>query len=258
MDEVRYRKALELESAGKRKEAVVELRDLLKCSANHAADGFVFAALAENLRVLGHALEARSFVAWAYSVLDKEDTSFPYIMYADALVDGDLKKRTSEIEKLDLLVARYGRLLEKPEHEALRNCVLLNKGIGLTLLGRYAEARPLLETAVILDLDPSATLFHLGNCCFRLRDYEPAERYLRQVTAMELDAAHAARAHYTLAIVCYQRGRYAWARQELEWCLENGGEHLEKDTVVKAIVASSKALGLDEDMRRFSRLLRNP
>lgn len=258
MDEARYQAALDLEAAGKREEAVAELRGLIDASADPAADGLAFAALADNLRQLGRALEARGYIAWAYSVLEKTDVAYPYAVYIDALIDEDLDQHKLAVSKLEILLNRHSRLLANPEHQRLRNDVLLKQGLNLAHLDKNAEARPLLEAALRLGLGGDSTLFHLGICCFDLGDYAAAEGYLKQVLALALEPSRVARAHYTLSIICYRQRRYAWARQELEWCLENGGDYLPEGAILKAILASSRAMGLDEDPRRFSRPLHNP
>ncbi len=257
MDRNHYDRAMVLEASGRMEDAVAELRELIRSTDNPAGDGLAFVVIADVLRELGHHEEARKFVNQVCNILTKKDEQYPYIMYVDACIDEELQDWKSALAKLDLILKQYSGLLESTEHDDLKAKILRIKGIALTFLNRDAEAHPLLELALSKNLERETTLCFLGACCSNLGDLDAAERYLKEALSLQLDdPSFAAKAHRYLANVHFRRGRFAWAKQELEWCLEYGSEHLRKEPIIKDLIGSSKALGLDADVERYSEMLR--
>ena len=244
------------EASGDIEGSITELRRLISSSVDPSGDGLAFVALADNLRILGRYDEARDIIRKAYAVLNKKDEQYPYVMYVDACIDKELGNRRPSLERLDSILERYASALENPDYEDLKNNILLIRGYDLVELNRSAEARPLLELALSKNLDRPLTLYYLGVCCFDLGDLESAKRNLKEARSLQLDPIYAARTHFYLGIIYHQQGQYAWARQELEWCLQHGLGHLRKNEVIEGLVGTSKALGLEHDARRYAEMLR--
>jgi hypothetical protein len=108
-----------------------------------------------------------------------------------------------------------------------------------------------------VDYERPTTLYYLGRCCYDLGDLDKSKQSLLEALALNLDSVHVPSAHYVLGLIHHWQGRDAWAIREFEWCLEHDNRDLvPKQKLLTALVQSSKALGLDADADRYSRMSR--
>lgn len=91
---------------------------------------------------------------------------------------------------------------------------LMNRGIVLVMLKRYAEAEPLLREAVKMKSDHAVGHYFLGQAVAYLGNFDEAEKEL--VTAVKLGGDEMKEAHRLLAIIYSSRGNKKQAIVELE------------------------------------------
>jgi hypothetical protein len=72
----------------------------------------------------------------------------------------------------------------------------------------------------------------------------------------DLHPQYAILTHYYLAMTYLWQEKYAWARQEFEWCLQHiDAGRVRRDYVIKGLVRTSEALGQKDDVQRYSKML---
>jgi hypothetical protein len=74
--------------------------------------------------------------------------------------------------------------------------------------------------------------------------------------SLDLDSEYQILVHYYWGLAHRQLGEYAWARQEFEWCLlHNDQRTIHQDAVLTGLVKASEALGLKDEVRKYSEML---
>ncbi|MGF1644713.1 MAG: tetratricopeptide repeat protein [Thiotrichales bacterium] len=161
-------------------------------------------------QLLRDAERAQEAYDW-YSAALQRYAENPDLLYARALT-------AEKIERLDLLERDLLAIIaQDPE-----NATALN-ALGYTLADRttrYDEALAYIEKALALRPDDPAILDSMGWVKYRLKDYESAERYLRQAYAKLQDAEIAAH----LGEVLLMRGETNQARELVTNALQQAPE----------------------------------
>jgi len=256
MDWQRYQQAMALEENGKAEEALTILRDLEGAWTDPAESAAWFVGMANCLRLLHQYDQAREVVARAYKVLDKNNPSFPELIFADVCIDEDVGNWKKALKKLDLILERYRDILKDPENESFKKRVFEDRGCALVNLKRYAEARKVLESAQADGFSSYRPLFYLGACCYSMGDLAACKRHMSEALAFDLDSGYSVEAHYYLGLAHLRLGECAWAKQEFEWCFQHEDQStIWKDAVITGLVKASEALGLKEEARKYSAML---
>jgi tetratricopeptide (TPR) repeat protein len=252
----RFNELIALDQSGKTEEALSGLQDLA-CSATDPEDqASVLLTVSACQKELKRYDEARRTIAEARSLARRHSTVHPYALLRDASIDALEGNWKSALEKLDSIVQDYSSILHQPEHQDLQEEVTRYRGMALSSLGRKSEARPLLERATAVEYEKATSLYYLGRCCYDLGDLEKARESLEKALMLELDPVYQPSAHYVLGLTYHWRGQNARAIQEFEWCLEHDAQGLvAKWKVLTALVEASKALGLEKDVERYSKML---
>jgi hypothetical protein len=235
-------------------EALGELEALLPAAADAVEGAVVRMAIANCLRNLGKAEEARKRLLEAYSALNRESEAYPRVMLIEALVEEDLGNWQKELAVLDEILSQFSNALQDPENEDLQAEVLRHRGIALLGLGRYTDAMPLLEAALSEEYGKDVTLSSLGQCYFELGQFEEAKKRFKQVLSIPLHPASELDIRYRLGAAHHRLGEYAWALQEFEWCVEHRAQgKLPERLIIDALVATLRALGKTEEAKRYSK-----
>jgi len=252
----KYQETLRLEESGKMEAALSELKKLIGTSEDAVENYLIFIGIASCLGRLHQYVQAREYIGNSYAVLGKNNPYYPSAMFMDASIEEQAGNCERSLAILDSIIEQYPEVLTAPDYEDLKIKVLSMRGIVLTGLERYKEARPLLELAVDKDFGKKRTLFYLGLCCYYLGDLPNVQRYMREALALDLNPQYALSTHYYLAMAYLWQEKNAWAGQEFEWCLlhiEAGG--VRRDYVINGLVRTSEALGQKDDAQRYSKML---
>jgi tetratricopeptide (TPR) repeat protein len=252
----KYQEAMDLQEAGHAREALQLLQELDGTANDPAELGAWFAGITNCTRLLHRTDEAREFVKKAYKVLEKNNPSYPEINFVDALIEEAVGNWKKALEKFDSILERNRAVLEDPENEDFKKSVIEHRGCILFNLKRYAEARPILESAQAKGFSYYAALFYLGACCYALGDLAACKRHMKAALSFDLDSKYQIFVHYHLGLAHLWSGEYAWARQEFEWCFQqNDQSRIWRDAVLTGLVKASEALGLKDEVRKYSEML---
>jgi tetratricopeptide (TPR) repeat protein len=256
VDWARYYELLELDRVGQPEAALAGLRELLHCAENSDEKSVVLLATVGRLTKLGRAKEAREALASAYRIVNKNSEIVARVLFIDACLDIDDGKWQQALKKLDDLTSSFPALLSQPDEQDTARDIQRKRGIVLYELHRPAEARPLLESAATQEDEKPTVLYYLGRSRCDLGDLEGAKQAFREALAGDLHHVYQPSAHYTLGLIHYWQGQHAWAIREYEWCLEHDTRSLvQKEKVLTGLVLASKALGMEEETERYSRML---
>jgi tetratricopeptide (TPR) repeat protein len=189
--------------------------------------------------------------------LSETDSINPSVMFLDASIDEGTKHFEQALSKLDAIPERNPAVLTEPYYDDLRVWIPAMRGITLTELKRFSEARPLLEEAVSKAYLKERTLFYLGACCYELKDFTEAQRYLSESLAVDMTTDYKAMARFFLAMTYLSQRQFAAARQEFEWCFRHQDQAaMRHDHLIGGLVRALEGLGLRDEAKRYSDMLR--
>jgi len=256
----RYNELVALRSEGRIEESMAGLAELFEQDEDRLNKALVLIEIAEGLRQLGHSADARRKLNEATALLGQSHEYYPRAAFQLALLDmveGDWK---GMLKRLDDLLKSHTPTLKMEDHRDLLEEVQRRRGMALAKLGRFAEARPLLESARSNTYDRVATLAYLGACDYELKDFDGAMEVYNELLSTESspdDSIFRAQAHYHRAIIFWRRGQAARAKFELEQCLAcpNRGE-IRDDNLLGWLIDVCKELMLVEEVTRYAELLK--
>jgi Flp pilus assembly protein TadD len=253
----RFGELVTLSESGQTEEAICGLRQLLVPSESHEDQATVLLIIGACQEELGRFGEARRSLAGARSLADKNSGIHPRALFFEARMDARERDWKQTLGKLEEIIQGYSSILHQPEREDLYEEVRRYRGMALYELDRPNEALPLLKEAAKVEYEKPAALYYLGRCCYDLGDLEGAKEHLRAALTLQLHPTYQPSAHYMLGLSYRWCGQYAWAIHEYEWCLENDTQQLvARWKVLDALARASKALGLESEADRYSRMLR--
>lgn len=256
MDWERYYELLRLDDAGQSEAALSGLREALASTESADEKAAVLLAIAECFRNLRRVSEARDALSDVKRTVPKNSDQFARALIIDACLDIDEGKWSWALTKLDDLNSTFSDLFNRPEEQDTLADLQRKRGIVLYELHRPSEARTLLERAATLNEDRPTALYYLGRCRYDLGDLDGAKQALRDALTLDLHPVYQPSAHYVLGLIHYHQGQHAWAIREYEWCLEHDGRGLvQKPKLLTALVMASRALGMDKEAERYSKML---
>jgi tetratricopeptide (TPR) repeat protein len=257
MDWERFNQLVALSDVGRGEEALNGLRRLISASESQEDNASVLLIIGACQKEMGQFDQARNTFAEARSLADRDSWVHPRALFFGASIDVIQGKWKSALPKLDTVIRNYRSIISQPEHHDLYEETQRYRGMALYELGKPTEARPLLEEAATEEYDRSRTLYYLGRCCYDLGDLDRAKDSLREALKLDLQPVCKPSAHYVLGLAYFWLGQSAWAVPEFEWCLEHDTQRLvQKWKVLTALVNAAKALGIQKDVDRYSKMLR--
>jgi len=257
MDWARFNDLVALSESGKPDEAIPGLKQLAESAEDDQDKAGVLTVLGACQKEAEQLYDAHRTLTQARALAKEDSWVHPRALFFDATIDIRQRKWKDALKKLDEIGRRYPATLGQAENEDLPELIDKYRGIALYKLGRFAEARALLERAAGAEQDQAGALYYVGRCCYDMGDLEAAKDYLRRSLSLELDTDYQPVAHYVLGLAYYWTGQSAWASPEFQWCLENDkSEFVKKWKVLTALMNASKALGLEEDAEKYARMLK--
>jgi tetratricopeptide (TPR) repeat protein len=248
-----------LSDSGRNEEALDGLKELMSRAEAAQDKAAVLLLIGSCLRNLGRLDEARVSVAEAGRLVEQDSEVFAWALYGGAGLDMDQGRWEDALSKFDALLKNFAKILEREENRSYLGDIRRKRGIALLGLDRPEEARPILERAAEGNREKETVSYCLGKCYYKLGKYDQAKHWLQQALTVALDPDYQADTHYHLGLTYYRLGQAARAREQFEWCLEHGQDHgVPIDYILTGLVNASRALGLEKDVERYSKLISKP
>jgi tetratricopeptide (TPR) repeat protein len=257
MDWDRYNELLELRDSGHVEEAMAEFDKLGDLESDPLNKSLVLMAIANGLRQLKRFSDARGKISAACALLGPKHEYYPRAAFQDAVLDVDEGHWKVALKKLDRILEKHSPVLQGDDHKDLFEEVQRQRGIALSKLGQFQEARPILESLRLVEYDRIATLAYLGVCNFELKDYNATMEVTQQLLSLNPGPVFRSYAHYHRGVILFQREQLARAKSEFEECLacSDRGDILEEN-LLEWIVDTCKGLNLTEEAARYSDMLK--
>lgn len=257
MDTDRLANAVAMRDSGRVKEALREFAALTESVSDPEEKASLLLNEVRCYRLLGQPAEAKRRLSCARRIAPQTQ-GLLYLQEEEAILLWHEGDRDKALEILDRLYADYRQLLLTPEHRDLYERVQTSRGMLLTELTRYGEARQLLEECLSFDsqlIDKLGVLRDLGLCFVQLGQAERAKGRFQEVLQNGAQGAYAADAHYYLGTIYSAEKAYAKALMEFEWCLAHVEEgQIPKQHICQWLASTARTLGMREDAERYERL----
>jgi tetratricopeptide (TPR) repeat protein len=163
------------------------------------------------------------------------------------------RKDEEALAALSAILKKYRSHIHDESVHTLYNTTRTRYAFLLADLGRYQEARPILES--LSEPKTPQNLFYLGYSYLEKPTYIDAERLLSEALELGLPTHLDYRAHCALGMACYELGDYERARIELERGAEKADAvYLKRAEIWKWLEYTCLSLGLKEDAERYARM----
>ncbi len=251
----RYNDLIALRDSGRINEAIAELAILGDVETDRATKAVVLTEVASGMASLGRLSDARRKLNEACALLGPEHEFYPRALFEVARLDMREENWKGALKKLDDISEKYSVVLQTEDHKDLFEEVQRRRGIALTKLKRFREARSLLKSVSLAEYDRVATLCYLGVCDFELKEYDSAMQTFEELLSLDPSSIFRAYANYYRGTVLFQRGQLARAKSEFEECLAcpDRGE-IPEDSLLGWLVDASRGLNLDDEVARYLEL----
>src|SRR5208282_6377078 len=138
------------------------------------------------------------------SALVPEDSDFrPSIEVQEDFILVTEDKTREALDVLDRIAAKYGRVLARGDRRDLYERIQINRGSHLVYLGRFSDARPLLEEALSFEETMKGARFYydLGLMYYHLDQLLLSKTHFENALRMGLANGWAGQAHYYLGVI---------------------------------------------------------
>jgi tetratricopeptide (TPR) repeat protein len=254
----RYNTLVALRDSGHIEESMAGLAELFEEDSEPLNKALVLIEIANGLRLLKRRSEARHRLGAACELLGPKHEYYPRAAFQAALIDMDEENWKGALRKLDDILEHHANVLKTEDHKDLFEEVQRRRGMALTKLGRFGEARPLLESVRGIEYDRIATLSYLGVCDFELKDWNAALDVYEALLSIEPDySVFHAYANYHRGIILFHRGQLARAKSEFEQCLvcPDRGD-ISDNNLLTWLTDTCNGLNLSKEAARYAGMLR--
>jgi tetratricopeptide (TPR) repeat protein len=253
----RYNALVALRDDGHIEESMAGLAELIDEDADSLNKALVLMEIANGLRQLRRPSDARRKLSEACELLGPTHEYYPRAAFQVALLDMDEENWKGALKTLDDILEQHARVMHTEDHRDLLEEVQRRRGIALTKLGRFREARPLLESLHLQEYDRVATLGYLGVCDFELKDYDAAMKVYEELLSLDPGSVFRAYANYHRGIILFSKGQLARAKSEFEQCLacpERGD--IPDQNLLRWLIDTCKGLNLEAEAARYAEMLK--
>lgn len=189
--------------------------------------------------------------------MGKDEAARALLDYAGATFYSD-KDPVKALSKLDKVLLDHAQVLgEAKTPEPLYGEICLRRGLLLVYLGRFDEARRVLEEVSTLGTveKDGEFYFNLGFCYMELHEPERAKPEFLRALDIGLPDDHSLKTHFYLGVVYFRTRSYGRALREFEFCEAN----INKSTLplrglYKWLALTCKNIGREENARIYSEL----
>lgn len=161
-------------------------------------------------------------------------------------------------ECLTGLVTKHSVRLKQLDTRFIYEDVQQRRGLELVQLLRFSEALPLLEFALLCEMnteDRNCVMVNIGICCAKMERYEEAVEAFRKSLGGVVTSDWEGHAHCQLGIALAHLRRFREAKEELKICEDRSTEFdLPAQAVYGWLSRVCSALGEKSEAARYSRL----
>ena len=257
MDTQRLQQAIALREADHVEEALKEISALTDLTTDPEEKASLLLNESRCYRLLGQFSKAWEQLSRAQGIATTTECSL-YLYEEDAILHWHRGDRDRALAILNRLHKEHLQLLLRPEHHELYARVQSSRGMLLTELTRYREAKQLLEECLTFDpdlIDKVGVLRDLGVCFDQLKQAERAKGYFQEALQNGAQGSYAFDAHYYLGTIYYAERAYGKALMELKWCLDHIDQgQLPKKHICEWLARTARTLGMKEDAERYDKV----
>lgn len=170
----------------------------------------------------------------------------------------DALKKLENLHQVHKALGKRPNSTHRLDLDDLYEGIQLRRGMVLATLERYGEALPILEETLALDVKKEGDFYYLlGLCYYEAGLYDRAREMFLKGFEEGLPENYKIPAHFALGVVCARLGAHAKAKSELEICLRNDSAgQVDKRVLFAWLAGTCRALGLDEEEKRYRSLLK--
>lgn len=257
MDLDRFNHAIALRDSGRFEDALREMQQLAAVTSDPSERATIVLNEAPCLMNLGRLRDARRRLVDGIRISPREDIR-ARAAFTEAIVDWLEGNREVALEKLDHMLEEHRQTLSRPEHRDLYEEVQVRRGTLLVALGRFKEARSVLEESLAFEIEPGKrgdVMYNLGVSLMRIGELERAGDVFLRLLENGARRDYVASAHYNLGVIYSKEGAPARALQEFEWCIPHADEaNIPKQNLYGWLAKVSDDLGLKADADRYDKL----
>lgn len=212
----RFREITALRDSGHAAEALIALQSLRK-SATEATDvSSIFLAESIAHRDLGQFDKAAEAASNAIELLPEESASRPYAEFSLACIHESEGKFELAAQEFKALLKKHAKLLSTGDYIQFRRGVQLRLIANLIVLGRGVEPLSIAEGLKIEDIsgkERAELSYREAQAHGLLGRHDKSLKLYEQAIAGPLDHSLAAKAHFHIGEVLYDRGEFSHALQ---------------------------------------------
>lgn len=245
----RYREIGVLRESGHPSEALAEFRNL-RAGASDAADvSSILLGEALCYRDLGQLNQAAEAASEAVRLLPQESPSRPYAEFSLACAHGDEGKFDLAAQEFKTFLKRHADLLTDGEHIQFRRDAQRRLIANLIALGHGIEPLSIADGLKAEDISPkerAELTYREAQAHQLLGRLDRALKLFQEAASGLLDRSLAARAHFHVGGILYDRGEFLQALDEFkraEAVAEEGNP--DRDLFVKWIAHTARAVASD-------------
>ena len=215
----RYREIDALREAGHPAEALVELKTLRASAADAIDVSSILLGQALAYRDLGCFNKAVEAALEAVSLLPREHSNRPYAEFVLASAHGDEGRCDLEAEELRSILSKYADFWGEDENIQLRRDAQRRLIADLIYLGHAIEPLSIINALKTeeISVGERAELLYREAQAYRLLDRpDHALELYQQAASGPLQRSQAARAHFEIGLVLYDRGKFRQALDEFK------------------------------------------
>jgi len=215
----RYREIDALRESGHPAEALAEFENL-RAGATDAADvSSILLGEALSYRDLGRFEKAAEAASEAVRILPEADPSRPYAEFSLACAHGDEGKSDLATQELRTFLKRHADLLNDDEHGQLRHEAQRRLIANLIVLGHSIEPLSIVNALKVEDIsaeERAELSYREAHAHGLLGRHDQALKLYQEAVKGPLESALAARAHFHIGEVLYDRGEFSLALDEFK------------------------------------------
>jgi tetratricopeptide (TPR) repeat protein len=225
MDSLSFERIAELRDSGRLEDAIRESKVLLAKSTDTNEKASLLGGALVFCCTLGRLTEARQLLDQLkqLQIPDLEVRLNAEFCEPCLLIrEGNQKEGVSAFATM---LQRYSETFKEARFRYLYEDIQCRQALALVGLGRFAEAIPILKEATSFAfnsaVDAQQAHFALGICYDKAKAADSAKEEFLRVINFGLRNDLEERARYSLAIICFNAGAFAQAKQQLEMILQS-------------------------------------